>query len=246
VFVLYVTPDSGFYEAKGEQWNVVRNDRRVPAPHNLMWRAARLARALQIYMNRQGLFLPSVVEPVLIAASPAMHIDQLRPIIRIVMSDAVKQFAATLLQARPVLQATTVTDVVDHIINPRPKPAPLQPEGQAAAAAVQAGVAAPSSAPAGEGTAASREQPAEAPERARAIFQAADEAKPFDPADLSFAFDANPEAAGSQSAGSGDANAIGSRRGAFSVGQWALLAILLLAECGVLAGFGYLILFGSR
>ena len=48
VFVMYVTPISGFFEAKGDQWNVIKNDRRVPAPVNMLQRVARLARALQV------------------------------------------------------------------------------------------------------------------------------------------------------------------------------------------------------
>src|SRR5512138_2361197 len=36
VYVLYVTPVTGFFEAKGEEWNVVRGDRRTPASQNPM------------------------------------------------------------------------------------------------------------------------------------------------------------------------------------------------------------------
>ncbi len=121
MFVLYVTPISGFYEAKGDQWNIVKNDRREPAPVNLMARVARLARALQVYLNRQNMYLPGMFEPVLIAANPAVHIDQLRPMTRVVMSDAVKQFAVGLIQSRPVLKTPEIAELVDHIVHPHPK-----------------------------------------------------------------------------------------------------------------------------
>src|SRR5512143_3474329 len=170
VFVLYVTPVSGFFEAKGDEWNIVNNERRTPAQVNPMRRVTRLARAVQVYLNRQGVYLPGMVEPILIAASPGVHVESVRPIVRVVLSDAIKQFGASLLQARPILRSEVIYDVVDHLINPRPKapslePAPIQPPVEA------------------------EPQPEEAPERARAIFHAADEAKPFDPADLSFEFD---------------------------------------------------------
>ena len=87
-----------------------------------MSRVARLARALQVYLNRQGVILPCMVEPVLIAGSPAVHIDVIRPIVRIVQSDAIKQWAAALLQARPILRSEVVFDVVDRLLNPRSKP----------------------------------------------------------------------------------------------------------------------------
>jgi len=78
---------------------------------------------VQVFLNRQGLHIPSVVEPVLIAANPGVHIESLRPIVRVVLSDAVKQFAASLLQTRPILRPEVVHEVVDHLINPRPKAA---------------------------------------------------------------------------------------------------------------------------
>lgn len=226
VYVMYVTPVKGFFEAKGDQWNIINNDRRTPAPINLMRRVARLARALQVYLNRQGMFLPSMVEPVLMASSPAVHIESLRPVVRVVMSDAIKQFAASLLQARPVLKSEVIYDLVDHIINPRPKAGALQPSAEGAATEASSG----------------------APDRARAIFQAADSAKPFDPADLTFDYDEEAEA-GVPSAllepSPSQPLRAARRGGAFSAGQWAVLGVMLLAECAVLAGFMYLIFLSS-
>jgi hypothetical protein len=230
VFVLYVTPVSGFFEAKGDEWNIVNNERRTPAQVNPMRRVTRLARAVQVYLNRQGVFLPGMVEPILIAASPGVHVESARPIVRVVLSDAIKQFGASLLQARPILRSEVIYDVVDHLINPRPKalslePAPIQPPVEAEL------------------------QPEEAPERARAIFHAADEAKPFDPADLSFEFDEH--AASKVPAGlteTSPAQPLGSlpgRRG-LTGPQWMVLIAMTLVEFGVLGGFVYLLLFGSR
>lgn len=165
VHILHVTPLTGFYEAKGDQWNTVNNGRGTPAPINLMSRVARLARALQVYLERQGLSVPGPVEPVLMASSPAMHIDSMRPAVRVVMSDAVKQFAGSLLQARPVLQTEFIHELADRIINPRPKGAP-QPTSQAPSSVAQP-----------------------APSRAQAIFRASEEAAPLNPNDLGFAFE---------------------------------------------------------
>jgi hypothetical protein len=230
-FVIYVTPLSGFFEAKGDQWNVIRNDRRPPAPINLLTRTSRLARALQVYLNRQGMYLPGMVEPVLMASSPSVHIESLRPIVRVVMSDAIRQFAASLLQARAVLKPELVYDLVDHIINPRPKGAASQPEPEAP----------PTAAPAAETGA--------APPRARAIFQAAEEAKPFDPADLSFAFDENAEAgvpANLRETSPSQQLEPVAPSGAFRPAQWATLGGMLLFECFILGWFAYLIYSNSR
>ncbi len=233
VFVIMVTPLTGFYEAKGDQWNVVTGGRAAPAPVNLMYRVGRLARALQVYINRQGVIMPTLVEPILVASSPAMHIDSLRPTVRVVMSDAIRQFAASLLQSRAVLRAEQVYDLADRIITPRKEAAP-QPEAE------------PETPAAAEGAAA----PAQTPARARAIFHAAEELKPFDPADLSFAFDENaaaevPANLRETSPSQRLPRVSGSRRG-FSPRQWILLGGMTLVECLVLAGFGYLIISSSR
>lgn len=168
VYVIHVTPLTGFYEAKGDQWSIVKNGRSSPAPINLMSRVARLARALHIYLERQGITLPgpqgivlvNPVEAVLIASSPAMHVDSMRPAVRVVMSDAIRQFAASLLQARPGLRAEQVHDLADRIITPRPAAPAPSASGEASAAA-----------------------------RAQAIFKASEEAQPINPNDLGFSFD---------------------------------------------------------
>jgi hypothetical protein len=240
VFVLYVTPVSGFFEAKGDEWNVIKNDRRTPARMNPMRRVARLARALQVYLNRQGVHLPGVVEPVLIATSPGVHIESLHPIVRVVLSDAIKQFGASLLQARPLLRPEVVHDVVDRLINPRSKTSSLQLEPILPGAESADKVADKAAEPV---------KTDEAPQRARAIFHAAEEAKPFDPADLSFQF--NEKGAAQAPAGVIETSpshrleeGVSPRR--LSPRQWLVLVGLLLVELLVLSGFVYLFLFGRR
>jgi hypothetical protein len=180
-----------------------------------------------------------MVEPVLIAASPGVHIDSVRPVVRIVLSDAVKQFAASLLQARPILRSEAIYEVVDHLLKPRPKGGAPQPGPEP--------VPVPAPAPEPMQVQTSAEvlaQAEEAPQRARAIFHAAEEAKPFDPADLSFEFDEHgtadmPEALLADNSFQGGA----ARHRGFAPGQWLLLVLMLLVELAVLATFVYLILF---
>lgn len=236
VSIIYVTQLSGFYEAKGDQWNTVNNGRSQPAPINLIGRVARLARAMQVYLQRQGVELPAPVEPVLIAANPGLHVDSMRPAVRVVMSDAVKQFAASLLQARPLLRPEFVYDLSDRIVEPRPKSA------QPAAAPVAPPSASPAQ-PAG-----SAGEPA-SPSRAQAIFHASEEAGQFNPSDLSFAFD---ESAAQSTAGvpenlretnpSQPLSSQSPSRGGLTTTQIAVLGGMLLVECCVLAGFAYLLL----
>jgi hypothetical protein len=246
VYVIYVTPASGFFEAKGDEWNIINNDRRTPAPVNLLKRVARLARALQVYLNRQGVFLPSVVEPVLMASSPAVHIDSMRPIARVVMSDAVKQFAASLLQSRPILKSELIYDLVDHIVNPRSKAITGQTALGQPPTAQPAGAPGTVEGAAGEAQRPETLQPATP---TREIFQAGGESKPFNPADLSFAFNEKGEApivAGPIETSASEPATPAARRRAFTAPQWASLALMLFVECAVAAGFVYLIVFRGR
>lgn len=227
VYVIRVTPLSGFYEAKGEQWNVNTGGRPTPAPINLMLLVARLARALQVFIDRQGVNLPGPVEPVLIATSPAMHIESLRPMVRVVMSDGVKQFASSLMQSRPVLKSEFVYDLAERIITPRLKAAAQTPELEANPPAMP-----------------QAEAPAVAPSRAQAIFHAREESKPFDPNDLSFAYDENakneiPETLVEPSPSQRLVQP--ARKSTISPRQLILLGVIGLAECCILGFFGYFI-----
>jgi hypothetical protein len=244
VFVMYVTPVSGFFEAKGDQWNIVNNDRRQPAPVNLMARVARLARALQVYLNRQEMFLPGMFEPVLVASNPAVHIEQLRPMVRVVMSDAVKQFAVSLMQSRPVLKAPEINDLVDHIIHPHRKSGPVEAEPGAVQTPAAAATADSPTTPQEETSPTPAPEPPiadQAPARARAIFQAAEELKPFDPADLSFAFDEKAAIEAGADSSEPKPRKAGRRLAGMTVGQWVVLVVMLLVTFLTLGSLGYML-----
>jgi len=125
LYVLYATYLRGVYRAKGDSWGTVNGNRFQPASINLLARVARLGRALQANLKRQGYEAAFKVEAVLLAANPGMHIEAVRPVIRIVMSDALERFAISIAQAEPVFSPETVHELVDHILHPRP-PKPVQ------------------------------------------------------------------------------------------------------------------------
>ena len=123
LYVLYTTHLRGVYRAKGDSWGTVDGTRFQPASINLLARVSRLGRALQAYLKRQGYEAAIKVEVVLLAANPGMHIEAVRPVIRVVMSDALERFAVSIAQAEQVFSPETVHDLVDHILHPRaPKP----------------------------------------------------------------------------------------------------------------------------
>ncbi len=240
IFVLYVTPMAGFYEAKGDQWNEVKSGHSYPASKNLMSWIYRLSRALQVFLDRQGVSLPGPVEPVLMSTNPALHIDSVRPMVRIVLSDAIRQFASALMQARPILKPEQVFDISERIVTPRAKPVTIaEPSDKETPQYIPPSL---------------RDQPDEEPapqERARAIFHAAEEAKPFDPADLNFEFDESAaptegEVPEKLREPSPSQRLPAKKSGPFTQGQWMLLGGMVLIECCVLAGFAYLIFSSLR
>jgi len=163
ISVIYVTPVKGFFEAKGDQWNTVTNGRGSPASINLIDRVSKLTRVFQKYLEIQKIEMTVPVEAVLIATDPGAHIESMRPMARVVMSDAIKQFGNSILQARPIWRNDFVYDLADRLVDPRPITDPKPAE----------------SAPA-EG------QPVS---RAKAIFNAAETAQPFNANELGFAFE---------------------------------------------------------
>ncbi len=119
IFALEATPLKGFYRARGEEWGTVSNGKFQPASINILSRTARLAKILQVFFERQGLKLPAPVEPVLLAADPGMHIESVRPAVRVVMSDAIDRFAASLVAGRPVYNPTEISEFVERLQRPR-------------------------------------------------------------------------------------------------------------------------------
>ena len=133
VWIIYVTKEKGSFEAKGDQWNTVDNGRSLPAPINFISRTAQLTTAFQKYLKRQKIEIPAPPEAVLIAADPGAQIESIRPITRVVRSDAIKQFATSLLQARPVWRTDYIHELADQLIDPRPPEADAPSAAQPAA-----------------------------------------------------------------------------------------------------------------
>ena len=137
IWVIYVTQVKGRFEAKGDQWNTVNNDgKSLPASINLISRVSKLAIVFQKYLKIQKVEMPNPMEAVLIAADPGAQIDIGAPDGARGESDAIKQFASSLLQARPVWRTDFIHEIAERILDPRPpeelKPVASAPAGQQA------------------------------------------------------------------------------------------------------------------
>jgi len=243
IYVIEVSSMKGRYEAKGDTWNVEAGNQYKPAPINLIQRTTRMARALQAYIERQGVQIPVTIAPVLIAGDPGLHIESVRPAIKVMMIDGIKAFVNGLVTGKPVLRADLVLDYTERILNPRVKREPIapmpepEPEPQAPAAWEQNWYEEPA-----------QQQPEVS--RARAIFDSSAEAKPFDPNNFDFALaedDAAVQAAPPSKRESNPARPIQQNKPkqqlilGMTQFQLAVIAVLGLALICVMAGLIYVV-----
>ncbi|MEY2817437.1 MAG: hypothetical protein RL275_900 [Chloroflexota bacterium] len=126
--VILVTPVKGHFEAKGTEWNTVNNGVSAPAGRNLIDLLTKLTRAFQRYLQLNNINIPMQVEPVLIASDPGANVESVRPAVRVVRSDAIKQFANTINQSSPVLRVEQVLVSADLIMEPHSKSTETPPE----------------------------------------------------------------------------------------------------------------------
>jgi hypothetical protein len=118
VHVLTPAAEKGIFQARGDAW--------LEADASLM------AEAVRIYLEREGMPFPKV-EPVLLCVDPGVHIESLRPSVRIVMSDAFDRFAASLMGIQVALGPETAEKLIGlltkagktHVVEPEPKPMSL-------------------------------------------------------------------------------------------------------------------------
>jgi len=190
-----------------------------------------MARALQIFIERQGTRLPVPVEPILIAGDPGVHIESTRPTIRVMMIDGIKSFVSGLATVAPLITALAVNEAVERILEPRP------PRKEPVSSPVKPAAREPEREP----------EPAEPVSRARAIFSAAEEPKPFNPSEFDFAMvEEGSDALAMQAAESARSGRSSGSRGRRILGmtpvQLAILAALALClVCILVVGVVFVI-----
>jgi hypothetical protein len=178
IFVINLVYERGNYEASGDSWNEQSGNQYKPARVNLIQETTHMARALQAFIERQGVQVPVDIEPVLIAGDPGVHLESTKPAIRVILIDGIKSFVAGLGNNGPVFNALTVNELVDRILEPRAPRKTISPVSAPRAVLVETREQQPTPPPLPQNVS-----------RARAIFNASEEVRPFDPSDFDFATD---------------------------------------------------------
>jgi hypothetical protein len=119
VFLLNVTNVRGMFRAKGEEWGTISGDHFKPLKPNLLSLTARYSQGLQKFLERQGVINMLTAEPILLATNPGMHVDTIRPLVRVVMSDALERFAVSVNQARALQSPEDAQLIIDRLITPK-------------------------------------------------------------------------------------------------------------------------------
>jgi hypothetical protein len=110
----------GVYRATEDSWSVMDNRARryKSADPNRITQTISYSEQVVGYLNRHGYELPGV-EGVLIFTNPGTHVETKRPLVRIILVDALEKFADELRQ-RPVgLAPEDIMVLVDLLANPR-------------------------------------------------------------------------------------------------------------------------------
>lgn len=127
--VLVASSLRGVYRVQGETWEKLddRRSKYQPALPNLIQIGLSLGSTVGTYIKSRKPSLP-VAEPVLVFTEPGLHLEAIRPAVRVVMVDGLERFIAGLLQSPILLNQEEVAKVVDLLS--QVKPASESPAGQ--------------------------------------------------------------------------------------------------------------------
>lgn len=104
----------GVFRAKGDSWEII-DDRKhsyKPADDNLLTSTESMSRAIVDFLASRG-ERQMQIEPVLVFTNPGIHIETVRPIVRIVLVDALDRFITGIVQSRVLYDGEQVQKIVD-------------------------------------------------------------------------------------------------------------------------------------
>ncbi len=122
--VMVINPKSqkGFFRAEGKFWGELgRNDEYRPAPVNLIRETWLYQKTIEGYF-KQHYFTAPTDRGVMIFVSPETVVESIRPRVRIIQADGIKNFARELSIAKPVLSNVDFKAAVNLLTHPKLPP----------------------------------------------------------------------------------------------------------------------------
>ncbi len=114
IWVLNSSMLRGVFRAKGDSWEIIDDRKHTykPADDNLLTSTESMSRAITDFLASHG-ERQVQIEPVLVFTNPGIHIETVRPIVRIVLIDALDRFIAGIVQSRVLYANEQVQKIVD-------------------------------------------------------------------------------------------------------------------------------------
>jgi hypothetical protein len=109
----------GFFRAEGKRWEEMgRNDEYRLSPNNLIRETWLFQKTIEGYLKQHNFSAP-MERGVLIFVSPETVVESIRPRVRVIQSDGIKNFARELSIAKPVFSDIDFRAVVNLLTKPR-------------------------------------------------------------------------------------------------------------------------------
>lgn len=119
VWVMIASGMRGVFRAKGDSWMSMEGGRFKAAKPNMLSRTMLMRHAIDAHLQKENLQV-SEIRPVILFTNPGMHVDSVHPSVRVVLSDAVDRYVASLLQEVGSLSSEKAQQVVSSLSSAQP------------------------------------------------------------------------------------------------------------------------------
>jgi hypothetical protein len=119
--LLVINPKSlqGFFRAEGKRWEELgRDDEYRPVQNNLIRETWLYQKTIEGYLKQHNFSAP-MGRGVMIFVSPETVVESIRPRVRVIQADGIKNFARELSIAKPVFSDMDFRTAVNLLTNPR-------------------------------------------------------------------------------------------------------------------------------
>ncbi len=119
--LLVVNPKSqqGFFRAEGKRWEELsRDDEYHPAQNNLIRETWLYQKTIEGYLKQHNFSAP-MDRGVMVFVSPETVVESIRPRVRVIQADAIKNFAREISIAKPIFSDMDFRTAINLLTNPR-------------------------------------------------------------------------------------------------------------------------------
>jgi predicted XRE-type DNA-binding protein len=112
IYILAVSGIKGVFRARDESWLELKGQTRQfqPARPNLVQRAVLMKQAVEDLLTQNG-FAQAEVNTLLVFTNPGVHIDTVRPAVRLILADGLEIYLNSLLQKTPVYRREDIRKI---------------------------------------------------------------------------------------------------------------------------------------